>query len=424
MSKVAKAVIIFLFVLLIAASGLAMFTVISKEKIGKEKAALEKEIKGLEGREKKYLVDNKNLKSQMKNLENAKTELETAKVQLEEQLSGVDVGIIDLDKKVKKLAAERNEFKMRVDTIKQERDGLLVKLQEKPGKEIVYKYIEREPEKKEEVEKVPPAYEEESYWAQVLKTKASLEVELEELKMSLSKSALEVGEWKKTNSDLQLEFSQLENEKELIERKIKHGRDLSDTLSLELTRAQNDKQFLNDHVKKMTGENTYLHEQVKQLTSTKIALEKSIVRLQEERKDMEKRLFETENVIQSRMDEIRGIKERLEGTFKLTSAVNSREIELPPIIVSAQSPTIDLAPDVFGEAPVGFGGNIVSVNEENNFVIVDVGERSGVRPGDTLNVYRGAEYIAALEIIQVRKDIAAADIKNKIVKIQVGDAVR
>jgi hypothetical protein len=41
-----------------------------------------------------------------------------------------------------------------------------------------------------------------------------------------------------------------------------------------------------------------------------------------------------------------------------------------------------------------------------------------------VNVYRGASYIAGLEVIQVRKDILAADIKNKMMTIEVGDSVK
>ena len=76
------------------------------------------------------------------------------------------------------------------------------------------------------------------------------------------------------------------------------------------------------------------------------------------------------------------------------------------------------------KAPVSVKGNIVSVNDENNFVIVNLGQDAGVKMGDKLNVYHGADYIAGLEVIQVRKDIAAADIKNKVKKIEVGDSVR
>lgn len=406
-SKVAKQVIVLLFLLLVAACGLAMFTVMEKEKVTKTKVALEKQ----------FTADNKKLRGKVK-------ELERIKIRAEKKLSNVETDIFALNKRVKNLTSERDDQKKSVDALKQERDGLLVKLREKPAERIVYKSIERE-----SPTSVPGA---EAYWAQILKIKASLEVELENLRVSLSKSTIEMGELKKENADLQLALSRLENEKALIEREVKHGSDLSETLSLQLARAQNEKKFLSNRLGKIQGESSGLHKHVTQLIATKIALEKTIVRLKEEKKDIEGKVTKTENVMQSRVYAIQDIRDNLEKIFKRTPGDRSMRIELPPIIVSARAPGTD--PDSFfvvkmprgdfSEIFPGVDGNIVSVNEANNFVIVDIGEESGVRLGDTLNVYRGAEYIAGLKVIQVRRDIAAADIKEKIVKIQVGDAVR
>ena len=164
-------------------------------------------------------------------------------------------------------------------------------------------------------------------------------------------------------------------------------------------------------------------DQVKRLSSTKIALEKSIVRLQEDRAGIERKLQETESVIRNRIDEIWRIKDSLENSFHSSQTTNANEVELPPIVVSSSMTAGDDGMAADGTAP-GFNGNVVSINDENNFVIVDIGQEDGLRLGDTMNVYRGAEYIAALEVIQVRKDIAAADIKNKVAKIAVGDVVR
>ncbi|HRZ40332.1 MAG TPA: hypothetical protein P5246_04910, partial [Candidatus Omnitrophota bacterium] len=98
-------------------------------------------------------------------------------------------------------------------------------------------------------------------------------------------------------------------------------------------------------------------------------------------------------------------------------------VELAPIVVSSAENPQNFEKAKNPNAP-GIDGNIVSVNKENNFVIIDIGENSGIKAGDTLNVYREAEYIAGLEVIQVRKDIAAADIISRVTDIQVGDAVR
>ena len=66
----------------------------------------------------------------------------------------------------------------------------------------------------------------------------------------------------------------------------------------------------------------------------------------------------------------------------------------------------------------------MSVNDQSNFVIVDIGEKRGLRAGDTLGVYRGVDYIARLEVLQVRPDIAAADLKEQSAQVKVGDTVR
>jgi hypothetical protein len=91
-----------------------------------------------------------------------------------------------------------------------------------------------------------------------------------------------------------------------------------------------------------------------------------------------------------------------------------------------------VAPAAGGPASPAVGGGppkekqhaVISINETNNFVIVDLGEADGSRVGQTLKVYRGGNDIASLEVIQVRKDISAADIKNKSVQLKVGDIVR
>mgnify|MGYP001616794435 FL=1 len=59
-----------------------------------------------------------------------------------------------------------------------------------------------------------------------------------------------------------------------------------------------------------------------------------------------------------------------------------------------------------------------------NFGLRNIGEKDKLKIGDRLSVYRDNQYIAGLEVIQVRRDIAAADIRQKVGKIQAGDIVR
>ena len=64
------------------------------------------------------------------------------------------------------------------------------------------------------------------------------------------------------------------------------------------------------------------------------------------------------------------------------------------------------------------------IHRENNFVIIDLGQERGVKAGDTFKVYREEKPIADIEVIQVRQEIAACDIKKETTPIKVGDIVR
>lgn len=422
MSRAAKQSIIILIVLILAAMGFSFFTLLEKEKIIKEKISLEHQLEEYRSREKTNLLENKNLQEKLVAVEKEKTDLAA-------KLSNFGGNIEDMDLRIKKIATERDDLKKKFEEAKAERDRLAVKLQDNAQQQAALPLSAAQETTEAKTELKPEDLpglsgdNDESYWAQVLKEKAALQLDLDDVKRDLSKSTLEVAELKKQNTDLQLEISKLNDEKDAIGREIKYGNDLANSLSIELARAQNDKKFMLDRLDKLVSENGNLHEHIKQLTSTKIGLEKNIVKLEDDKKTIEKKLLETENIIQNRIDQIWELKEGLQNDFK-PSVQNPKTgaIELSPIIVDQDQ----LSGDVSEPQPIetGVNGNVISVNDENNFVIVNLGQDTGLQLGDKLNVYRGAEYIAGLEIIQVRKDIAAADIKNKMTQIEVGDSVR
>ncbi len=423
MSKAVKISFVILGVLAIVAILFAGATLSQKAQLEKNQKSLEKMVEDTKNRELKLIKDNKQLTEKVDTVTQEKQDLND---QLRELRSGK---LADLEEEIDDLRAEKEIWVRRLEDLRKERDQLVEKLKEKPEKEIVY--IEREPEPGQpaQAQMLPPPpgstpeAEEESYWAGVLRDKANLQLEVQSLQQELANAKVELVEIKKKNSDMQLELSEVKNQKEAIEHEIKRGKDLADTLSLEVARIQNEKKFLDNRLMKVGEENDDLREKIKQLTSTKIALEKSIVRMQDEKKNLEDKLIETENVIQNRIDEIWEIKKGIDETFRPAKARQKGEVELTPIVVSASGETEKYPYPYEGKGP-GFEGNIVSVNDDNNFVIVDVGKTDGLRLGDSLGVYRGAEYVAGLEVIQIRDDIAAADIKNKVSTIQVGDAVR
>jgi hypothetical protein len=277
----------------------------------------------------------------------------------------------------------------------------------------------------------------EQYWASVLKQKAALQVEIDKEKAELDKAALQVVDLKKQNSDLQVQIKQVVNEKDEIIQKIKYGQDLADNLSIDLARSRDDQQSVNERADRLKKENLDLMSQIRDLSSAKLDLERTVSRLTDDKDAMQKKLIETESVIQNRIDDIWKIKEGLDKKLAENAPSSSTpgSMELPPIIVNAPANSNQQQAAVAAQAasepnPASAGegkrqGTIISINESNNFVITDLGqENSTVSVGNPLTVYRNSNAIATLEVIQVRRDISAADIKEKSDELKVGDIVK
>ncbi len=308
------------------------------------------------------------------------------------------------------LTKKLNDWKNRVKTISRERDGLVRKLKNLPTK-IVYK---------DRMVQVAPTDE---YWASVLRQKAALQIEVGKGKSDLDQAALQVVDLKKQKSDLEVGLKQISNERDEIIQKIKYGQDLADSLSIDLARSRNDQQAVNDRAGKLKAENLELLSQIRELSSTKLGLERTIARLTDNKDEMQRKLIETQSVIRSRVDDIWKIKESLDKKLSpnVASSAASGSMELPPIIVNAPNNQQQAPPESTGKSE----GSVISINQSNNFVIMDLGhENSPVNVGTILKVYRASKAIATLEVIQVRRDICAADIKEKSSELKVGDTVK
>jgi len=339
---------------------------------------------------------------------------------LQSQIDQANSDRDDWKNRASTVSRERDDWKNRVSAISRERDALIQKLKNPPVK-IVYK--DRPVSEAPAPAAGVTSRQADEYWASVLKQKAALQIEIQKEKSDLNQAALQVVELKKQNADLGVELKQVTNEKDEIIQKIKYGQDLADNLSIDLARSRNDQQAVNDRADKLKKENLELLSQIRGLSSIKLDLEKTVARLTDEKDAMQKKLIETGSVIQSRIDDIWKIKEGLDKKLSENAPLSSASgsMELPPIIVNA--------PNNQQQAPVISGGknqgSIISVNDANNFVIVNLGqENSPVNIGTVLKVYRNLKEIATLEVIQIRRDICAGDIKDKSSQLKVGDIVR
>ncbi len=415
-------IIIILLILVGVSAFFALSTMSQKEDLEKQKEIAERSLKSAEetagtlAQEKKE-IENR-LNETMRRAEILQQDLNQAKQQ------------------ANKLQDQQETFKERLAEVRKERDELMVKLQEKAEPEVIVKEVPfQEQRPMPSAADYPGLSEEEMkdvYWAAVVKERAGLELRVGELESEISKYAIEIEELRKKNQEHELTINEFEEEQIELEEELVRKEKMINALSIDLAREKNDKKFIGDRYEDVKEENAKLRGQVKELASAKVTLEKSIAKLTESKKEIEQRLIETESIIQNRINEIVDIKRSIDHRLK-TSPVGSQkgdEVELSPIIVSAPSRMNNLSAEKAGvtlaepgESP-GFNGQVLSINKEDNFVIVDLGVSDGVRIGDTLTVYRGNEFIANLEVIQTRNDISAADIRQKQDHIKIGDSVK
>ncbi len=421
MSQAVRQGIIILAVLLIIVAGISVAIFIQKRAVEEQVQTLQTQLSEYEAKEKESMAKAKKLQADMQSMNDRISQKEKEKTQMQSSMDELKSKYDAIEEELSQASRDRDDWKQRSEKIRSERDKLIEKLKH-PKEKIVEKIVYRDREPAAEA-----APQGEGYWADVLKAKAVLQLEIDKIKGDLDQSILQLVEVKKQNSDLQLELKTLTDEKDEIARKIKYGEDLANNLSIEVARARNDQKTTEERAAKLKEQNMQLQGQIKELTTTKLILEKNISQLNENKEKMNKKLAETENVIQSRIDEIWQIKQKLDQKITDLPKIQTTSVDLPPIIVNAPNAVVSVP-----AAPVAAAvqavkekqTTVISVNEANNFVIVDLGENDGSQVGRVLKVYRAGTPVATLEVIQVRKDISAADIKDKSVQLKVGDIVR
>jgi len=219
-------------------------------------------------------------------------------------------------------------------------------------------------------------------------------------------------------SVLETDINSLRSEKKDLLEQLDHNQKLLDSLSQEVARVKNDKAGM----KMLKDENDVLIRQLKSLSSRKMILDQKVQSLQEAKSTLEKRLNEMNTMLTDRASLHDSLKRESDTPLKSGSPAvvldkKRDSVELPAIIVrsspSSQKP----------EAQV-FSGKILAVNADNNFVIIDLGASSGVKIGDTFNVYRAQKSIGSLAVIQIRDNISACDIKRTSAPLKIGDNIK
>jgi myosin heavy subunit len=281
-------------------------------------------------------------------------------------------------------------------------------------------------------QQVTAASQGDAYWATVLKQKTDLELQLNNLASQFKSAQIANEQLCREKTSLELEISNLKREKEDVKRELEYNKKLLDSISQELVREKSDKMQVQDSFKLIKSENSILTRQLDALNSRKVDLEKRLQAMQDDKDAVEKKFNDMQTMLTEKVSQMNGLRDELDAirqgtvsdvpeyTPSCKTSSNKGAVELPPIVVRPQQTEECLRKD----AGAPYQGKVLAINKDSNFVIVDMGEDSGVKPGDTFQVYQKDRPVASVEVIQVRKSISACDIKKQTETICIGDTVR
>lgn len=189
-----------------------------------------------------------------------------------------------------------------------------------------------------------------------------------------------------------------------------------DTLNSEIERQESNNLQIQG---KLKNDNIMLRAKIKALNKEKTILEEKVTSFADENISLTGKFNEIGVLLKNKVAEIEGLKNKF-GQEQQDSVVFSEEnksVELTPITVHPSS-------SVYNPDEVPFIGKVLTINRENSFVVINLGQDVGTKIGDKFSVYRDDREIAVLEVIQIRSLIAACDIVKESRTIKIGDSVR
>lgn len=326
--------------------------------------------------------------------------------------------INSLNEDLEKLSKEKEEVARKYDLVLKEKEELINKLSTRSSVETVRPstppvFLSSA---------LPPKLSDDSYWAELLKTKTDLELQLKNLKEELGNVRINNEELNRQKNLLDLDISNLKRENTDLERQLEYKQKILDGVSRDLVNERNDKFQISNDLKVFKNENDLFRRQLKSLNNRKISLEEKLAALQSEKSIVENKLMEMDTMLKDYLFQIdklnmADLDQSQTAIVSVANIPRGESVELPPIVVRPKT-------EAYSAGIVSKTGSIIKVYKDHNFVIIDLGENAGVKVGDVFEVYRGSKFIGSIEVIRAHNDIAACDIKKEIIPIVLGDTIR
>jgi predicted nucleic acid-binding Zn-ribbon protein len=355
-----------------------------------ESEALKGEADSLKGEKARLIEENQSLRARYSDIEKQKSQLEEERNSLKSKMDEVE--------------SQKNDLEKKYDQVSREREELVAQLQKASPVKV-------EPE----MQKAPEGISED-YWTDFVKKKAELEARLEDLSSELRTTKNKLAEMDKQNKELSIKIDELNKEKEKLDRDIAFKSRTIEIMSKDLVSEREARKKMGEDLEKMRSDNIGLKRELILANKEKMQLQNYLEGTSQKKQVLEQRIGEIENILKEKTLALEELQENLQQAIKGGKSVitpQEASVELPPIVV--QPGPVKVA---------GLKGEIIAVNQAEKFLIMDIGESSGVRPGMQLKVMRGGKTIGTVSVVETRKDISAGDILEVVsgYTIQEGDS--
>lgn len=322
-----------------------------------------------------------------------------------------------LNKELDQVSRSRSALSSQLDAVIQEKEDLARQLEAaKAARPMI-----AEPK----LQLMPSPQTTDAHWAEVLKEKADLEIQLANVRNELRETKINKEELQRQGRNSELDIKNLRREAEDISRQLEYNQQIMDSIAEELVRERNDKIKIQESFQSIKDENRTLIMRLKDLNTLKIKMERKVQELIGAKTAIERRFNEMETMLMDKVSQVDNLKKELESVRTISPeeaplAQKKKEtVELPAIVIR---PQIEPSISAGGELPVQ--ASVISMNRDNNFVVIDLGQNDGLQSGDAFGVYRNNQRIAEIEVIQLRSDIAACDIVRENKAVVIGDEVK
>jgi predicted nucleic acid-binding Zn-ribbon protein len=370
----------------------------------------------------------------VKSLERERQDLQGQNASLNEKISAISADNSKLQQKIGALSkdleavgVQRTEVQNKYDLLVQERESLVKQINQIKSEQAAMA------KDKEASPAAAPAANptmDDAYLAGILKQKTNLEVQVSMMRDTLKGLKATNDQLLLEKNNLSYEVNNLTRDTQDVQHASEYNQKMVDNLTQQLAGEKTNNLEMAKRLKAAKADNRQLRQQLQSLGERRLSLEKKVADMQSKNASLESSLASMELYVKQQMFQMDDIKTQMEdargaGAAKPVSTrqnvVSQRRdtIQLPPIVVRPQQQ--------MGSADVpsvGDRSKIISLDKENNFVVVNAGQSNNIKVGDTFRVYRDGQNIGAIEVIQARDRISACDIKNETTPLRVGDLIR